>query len=155
MADRVNILTPSGKERLEDELTDLTERRRAEIAERLRQAIEDGDLSENAGYEEAKREQSFVEGRIRELRAILANAQILEGGNGHSTVSAGNVVTVAEEGGQPETYHIVGILEADPSAGRISYESPLGKALLGHAVGDRVEVRTPAGLLHFRILAIE
>jgi len=155
MADRVHVLTPEGKQQLEEELAHLTEVRRPQVAARLKAAIEDGDLTENAGYDEAKREQGFVEGRIRELQSILANAQILGDDADTDRVSVGCRVTVVEGEGAPETYHIVGVVEADPSRGRISYESPLGRALLGRSVGDRVEVQTPGGLLRFRITDIQ
>lgn len=154
MSDRVHVLTPEGKEKLEEELHHLRSVRRAEVADHLRDAIDEGDLTENAGYDEAKREQGFVEGRIRELEAILANARILECARDTDRATPGCRVTVAEDGEEPETYHIVGALEADPAAGRISYESPLGRALMGRAVGDRVEVRTPSGVLRFRVLEI-
>jgi len=154
MADKVHILTEEGIKKLKEELDLLSNVRRKEVAQRLRNAIEDGDLSENAGYDEAKREQAFVEGRIREVEAILRNARLLGHAEHNGVVTTGSTVTVVEEGCDPETYQIVGAVEADPAAGRISYESPLGRSLMGHAEGDRVEVETPSGLIRFKIVAI-
>jgi transcription elongation factor GreA len=147
MEQKPTYITSQGHERLQQELERLLREKRPEIAEHLRAAIEAGDLSENAGYEEAKREQAFVEGRIREIEGILANAQIVDDGDGRgtATVHVGSRVTIVEEGYAPETYRIVGSAEASPLDGLISNESPVGKALLGKAVGDQVEVKTPAG----------
>ena len=155
MPDRMHFLTPEGKKKLEEELEHLRTVRRPEITEHLRSAIEEGDITENAGYEETKREQAFVEGRIRDIEAILANAQVLEEGAQRDIVSLGRRVTVREEGHEPETYQIVGRAEADPWQGRISNESPLGRALLGRRVKERIEVQTPGGLARFEIIAIE
>ena len=157
MPDRMHFLTPEGKKKLEEELEHLRTVRRPEITEHLRSAIEEGDITENAGYDETKREQAFVEGRIREIEAILRGAQIIaeDGSLGVEAVSLGSRVTILEEGGiAPETYHIVGPAEADPLKGRISYESPLGQALMGRRVGDTIPVDTPGGLLYFRIQEI-
>jgi transcription elongation factor GreA len=149
-----NYLTREGYEKLKEELKYLREVKRVEIAEHIRIAKEDGDLSENAGYDAAKYEQSIVEGRILTLEAILTNAQIIKNDGETDVVTLGNRVTVQEEGYDPETYHIVGSTEADPSKGRISNESPLGQAILGKAVGDTVQVSTPGGITSFAILAI-
>ncbi|MBM3188841.1 MAG: transcription elongation factor GreA [Chloroflexi bacterium] len=153
---KTQFLTPQGKEKLERELEFLRTVRRAEIAEHLKSAVEEGDLTENAGYDEAKREQAFVEGRIREVEALLHNSRLLDV---HvvaaDSVSVGSRVTVIEHGGgSPETYHIVGSAESDPLKGRISHESPLGRALLGKQVGDTIPVHTPGGVLRFEIMAI-
>ena len=147
MEQKPSYITPEGLERLREELRRLREEKRLEVAQQLRVAIEAGDLSENAGYEEAKREQAFVEGRILEIERILANAQIVHEGDGRgtATVRVGSRVTIEEEGYAPEKYRIVGSAEAAPLEGLISNESPVGKALLGKAVGDEVEVKTPAG----------
>jgi len=150
-----NYLTREGYEKLKGELKYLREVKRLEIAEHIRIAKEDGDLSENAGYDAAKYEQSIVEGRILTVEAILNSAQIIDNDGGNDTVTVGNRVTVQEEGYEPETFHIVGSPEADPSKGRISNESPLGQALLGKAVDDTVEFSTPGGVASFTILAIE
>lgn len=158
MAERTHALTAEGREKMEKELEYLRTVRRQEVAERLKSAIDEGDLSENAGYDESKREQAFVEGRIRELEAILANAATLEAAGPSDVVVPGSAVTVVEDAGDgaedAETYHIVSAVEADPLNGRISYESPLGRALLGRKRGDRVEVLTPGGVIHFRVLEI-
>jgi len=147
MEQKPSYITPEGLQRLQEELRKLREEKRLEVAQQLRVAIEAGDLSENAGYEEAKREQAFVEGRILEIERILANAEIVNEGDGRgtATVHVGSRVTIAEDGYAPETYRIVGSAEAAPLDGLISNESPVGRALLGKAVGDEVEVKTPAG----------
>lgn len=155
MADGTHFLTPEGREKLEQELEYLRNVKRPQIAEGLKSAIDEGDLSENAGYEESKREQAFVEGRIRVLEAILGNSQVLENTGDHETVTLGAQVTIVEDGSDPEEYQIVGRTEADPLKGRISNESPLGKALIGRRVGDVVKVQTPGGAMHVKIVAIE
>jgi transcription elongation factor GreA len=149
-----HFLTPEGKERLEQELEFLLKVRRSEVAEHIRIAREDGDLSENAGYDAAKEEQAHVEGRILTLENILKNAQIIESNGGSSTVVVGSTVTVQEDGYDPETYHIVGSAEVNPQQGRISNKSPLGRALLGKSAGDSVQVNTPNGVTVFAILKI-
>jgi transcription elongation factor GreA len=158
MADRVSFLTAEGRDKLLKELEYLRTKRRFEVAQHLKSAVEGGDLSENAGYEESKREQAFVEGRIRDIEGILGHAQLLNDsahGN-HEKVDVGMRVTVVEQGGADrETYQIVGRAEADPKRGRISNESPLGKALLGCRIGDTVQVSTPGGLVHFEVITIE
>jgi transcription elongation factor GreA len=155
MAERVHFLTPEGKDKLQKELDYLRNVRRPEIAESLRSAVDEGDLSENSGYEESKREQAFVEGRIRDLQAILSSAQILVESPRRDIVCLGCRVTISEDGREPETYQIVGRTEADPTQGRISNESPLGKALLGRRSGDEVTVQSPDGALRFEVLTIE
>jgi transcription elongation factor GreA len=150
----VHFLTPEGKERLEQELEFLRMVRRPEVAEHIRLAREDGDLSENAGYDAAKEEQAHVEGRILTLENILKNAQIIENNGRSSTVVVGSTVTVQEEGYEPETFHIVGSAEVDPLKGRISNKSPLGQALLGKSAGDTVRVNAPNGVTVFTILQI-
>ena len=156
MSATANFLTPEGKCKLEKELDFLRTVKRPEIAAYLRSAIQDGDITDNAGYEEAKREQAFVEGRIRGIDATLANARVLEELDQREEVSLGARVTVREEGREsPETYRIVGPAEADPAGGRISHESPLGRAVLGRGVGNKVRVSTPGGQTCFEILAIE
>src|SRR5512139_1182703 len=123
-------LTPEGAAKLKAELAELTGPRREELAQRLRAAIQMGDLSENADYHKAKEDQGFLEGRIQEIEAILRNAVIIEKNPGSETVALGSHVTIQEEGSPPETYHLVGPTEADPRSGRISHESPIGRALL-------------------------
>ncbi len=149
-------LTAEGAERLRAELEELKGPKRQELAARLRSAIQMGDLSENADYHKAKEDQAFLEGRIQELEYLLANAIIVEKTDQNKDiVSVGDTVTIQEEGFEPETYHIVGAKEADPSQGRISNESPIGRALLDHRVGDVVEAHTPGGLIRLKILKIE
>jgi transcription elongation factor GreA len=156
MAAQTTFLTPEGLKKLEEELEYLRTVRRREVAQRLRAALEEEqDVLENAEYEDAKNEQAFVEGRILTLKEILKNVVVIEEGGPADRVGIGSRVTIAEEDGEPETYHIVGSVEADPVSGRISNQSPLGKALLGHHVGDEVIVKIPDGILSFRIIAIE
>ncbi len=149
-------LTAEGAEKLKAELEELKGPKRAALAARLRSAIQMGDLSENADYAKAKEDQAFLEGRIQELEYLLANAIIVEKTDQNKdVVSVGDTVTIQEEGFEPETYHIVGAKEADPSKGRISNESPIGRALLDHRVGDVVEAQTPGGVIRLKILKIE
>jgi transcription elongation factor GreA len=155
MAEEAIFLTLGGRRKLEEELEYLCTVRRAEIAERIRSAKEEGDIMENAAYDYAKEEQAFVEGRIQDLETTLSKAILIEGGS-TDEVGLGARVTLMERGGDtPETYQIVGSVEADPTGGRISNESPIGRALLGHGVGDEVAVSTPGGILHFQIVSIE
>jgi len=147
-------LTPDGAAKLEAELKELTGPRREELSQRLRSAIQMGDLSENADYHKAKEDQGFLEGRIQEIEAVLRTAVVVE--KKHSdVVTVGSTVTVQEESFSPETYYMVGAKEADPRNSKISNESPIGKALMEHKVGDVVEAETPGGKLKFKILKIE
>ncbi len=155
MTAQTTFLTPEGLKKLEEELEYTRTVRRREVAERLRAVLEGQDVLENAEYEDAKNEQAFVEGRILTLETILKSAEIIEKGGPSDRVGIGSHVTVSEDDGEPETYQIVGSAEADPKSGRISNESPLGKALLGYRVGDEVIVNAPDGILGFRIIAIE
>ena len=155
MTAQTTFLTPEGLKKLEDELEYLRTVRRREVAQRLRAVLDGQDVLENAEYEDAKNEQAFVEGRILTVETILKSTVLIQEGGPTDRVGIGNRVTVEEEGEEPETYHIVGFAEADPKSGRISNESPLGKALLGYRVGDEVIVNAPAGILCFRIIAIE
>jgi transcription elongation factor GreA len=148
-------LTPDGRDKLQSELDYLTSVRRVEIADAIREAKLDGDVSENAGYEEAKRQQAFLEGRIMTLEGMLKSAVLIQPDGASDNVVLGSQVTVSEEGFEPESYAIVGSAEANPGDGRISNESPLGKALMGHRVGDRVSFDTPGGPVEVEILAIE
>jgi transcription elongation factor GreA len=149
------FLTREGLKKLEEELEYLRTVRRAQVAERLHNAQEDGELIENAEYEDAKNEQAFVEGRIMTLEAMLSNAVIIRDDGPEGVVALGSKVTVKESGGKPEVYMLVGAAEANPKEGRISNESPLGRALLGRRVGDEVKVSAPAGVLSFRVVEIE
>lgn len=148
-------LTQEGLNKLKSELEELTGNRRKELAARLRSAIQMGDLSENADYHKAKEDQAFLEGRIQELEYIVRNATIIEKGAATGKAALGSMVTVSEDGSPAETFHIVGAKEADPRKGRISNESPMGKALLGRAAGDEVRVETPAGAVLFQIIKVE
>ncbi len=147
-------LTPEGAEKLRAELKELTGPRREELSQRLRSAIQMGDLSENADYHKAKEDQAFLEGRIQEIEAVLRTAVIVEK-TASDVVMIGSTVTVQEESFDPETYYMVGAKEADPRSGKISNESPIGKALMDHKVGDVVEAETPGGKIRFKILKVE
>ncbi len=153
MAD-TTLLTREGHTRLQEELDFLRTVRRREVAEHIRTAKEDGDILENAGYDAAKSEQAFLEGRIMTLEAMIQNAVLIDEDKSTDVVTLGCRVTVIEDGGGPETFQIVGSAEADPSQGRISNESPLGRAMLGHKAGEEVNIKTPAGLSRFRIVSI-
>src|SRR5215813_9875588 len=132
---QTTYLTPEGEAKLKAELAQLTGPRREELSKRLRSAIQMGDLSENADYHKAKEDQAFLEGRIQEIEAVLRTAVIIE--KKHSdVVTVGSTVTVQEADFDPETYYVVGAKEADPRNGKISNESPIGKAILDHKVGD-------------------
>ena len=151
-----NFLTPEGAKRLKAELEELTSTKRSEIAARLRDAIRMGDLSENADYIMAKEDQAFLEGRIQELQNLLRTATIVTlDGLASEVVRVGARVTVQEKGQDPETFMLVGAKEADPRAGKISNESPIGQALLGKRVGDTARAETPGGSIDFKILKIE
>jgi len=149
-----HYLTPEGESKLRAELAELTGPRREELAQRLRSAIQMGDLSENADYHKAKEDQGFLEGRIKEIEAILRSAIIIEKKQS-DVVNVGSTVTIQEDNYDPETYHLVGAKEADPRKGRISNESPFGVALMDHKVGDVVEAETPGGKIKLKILKIE
>jgi len=149
-------LTPEGQEKLKEELDNLVNVKRPALAERLRKAIAQGDLSENANYKAAKEEQSFLEGRIQEIEAILKKAEIIEENEQSDEVAVGSRVTVVEKGwNDPEVYRIVGSAEADPANGKVSHSSPIGQALLGRQVGDNIAVKAPGGTIEFRIAAIQ
>ena len=148
-------LTPEGKLKLEAELEDLKTNKRKELAERLNFAIKQGDLSENADYIAAKEDQAFLEGRIRTIENMLRHVEIIEEQTGGS-VRIGSRITVTEVGyDDRETFSLVGAAEANPMNGKISNESPLGKALLGKHIGDEVEIDAPAGKMRFKIVAID
>ncbi len=154
MVDKPVYLTPEGKQKLEEELEYLVTVRRREVAEAIRSAKEEGDLSENSAYDAAKLSQGFVEGRVQTIEAQLRNAEVIEKNNQLDKVHLGNKVTVEEVGFDEETYEIVGSAEADPLDGRISNESPIGKALMGAKVGDTVVAETPAGQAKFKVIRI-
>ncbi len=157
MNNNVVYVTEEGIEKIKEELDYLKNVRRLEISQRLEQAISHGDLTENADYDYAKQEQAFVEGRIKDLEDSLRRAEVIENDGRVDVVRIGCTVTVAEEGfeDEPESYYIVGVHEADPSNGRISNESPIGRALLGAKVGQTIDVRAPAGSIRMVVQAIE
>lgn len=154
MTQPTHYLTSEGEAKLRAELAELTGPRREELAKRLRSAIQMGDLSENADYHKAKEDQAFLEGRIQEIEALLRMATIIENTQSE-IVAVGSKVTIQEENFDPETFYLVGASEADPRNGKISNESPFGKALLNHKVGDVVEAQTPGGKVKLKILKIE
>lgn len=154
MDERPVLLTKEGLRQLEEELDRLVRVRRHEVADRIRQAREFGDIAENAEYTEAKNEQGLVEGRIATLEAMIRNAVVIEEEPREAgVVAVGALVRVESEEGE-ETYTIVGAAEADPLQGRISNESPLGRALLGHRAGDQVQWSSPNGVSHVTIVSV-
>ena len=149
-------LTSEGVEKLRQELDHLIKVKRPALADRLHKAIQQGDLSENADYIAAKEEQGFLEGRIQQVQVMLRNAVIIAEDTSSDQVVLGSTVTVVEDGfDESETFRIVGPAEADPTNGRVSDESPLGRSLLGHGVGDTITIKAPVGQIAFRIVAIE
>ncbi len=153
-----SFLTPSGYQKLQDELEQLRTVKRQEVAARLREAMEDGGdmgVDLDAEYEAAKNEQAFVEGRIQELETLLANARVIENSGKREVVDVGATVTIKEGRSQPEVYTVVGRAEANPREGRISNESPLGQAILDHRAGDKVDVEAPGGSFTVKIVKVE
>ncbi len=151
-----HYLTNDGLQRLQAELNYLKTTARDQLAKRLRTAIQQGDLSENADYIAAKEEQGFLEGRIMELEQIIRNVVIIdENQRNRDVVDIGASVTIQEGNFPVETYQLVGPQEADPANGRISHESPIGKAMIGKRSGDEFLVSTPNGTVHFKIIKIE
>ena len=152
-------LTPDGLKRLEAELDHLKTVRRMEVAQRLHEALAEGEIEENPEFDDAKNEQAFVEGRILQIETVLSNAVLIESNNGKGAdkdVRLGSKITVTEVGSHDkEHYILVGSAEADPGKGRISNESPMGKALLGKKVNDIVQVASPVGLVKFKIAKVE
>ena len=157
MSESPVYLTQVGLDALQEELDYLVGERRQQIAQQIAEAKAEGDLRENAGYDEAKNAQAFVEGRIRELKVKIHNAQIIdETQTPDDQVALGRSVVVRENGyDDEEIYTIVGSTETDPSNGRISNESPIGKALIGRSAGDVVRVEAPAGEIEFQIVRVE
>src|SRR5260370_38671978 len=156
MHDKVVYLTPEGKQRFTEELRELLTVRRHEVEEQIRRAKEFSDTVDNGEYDEAKTEQSFVEGRILELERLLASAKLIEQPpNGtRDFVRMGTHIKVVDNEGEEETYYLVGSSETDPRKGLISNESPIGRALMGKRVGDEVTVVAPAGSFNLKILEI-
>ena len=147
------LLTPEGLAKLNEELKVLIEVKRKEVLERIREAAAHGDLSENADYAQAREEQSFIEGRIQEIEEMVKNAEIITTNSHHTMVSIGATVVV-KVSGKERKYTIVGSNEANPTEGKISNESLVGKALLGKRVGDKVTVTSPAGETVYEIISI-
>lgn len=155
MAEKPIFLTPEGRAKLEEELNHLKTTKRAQVAEAIHSAKEEGDIMENSAYDEAKNEQAFVEGRIMTIEQMLKNAVMINETRASDIVGVGTYVTVVERGHRDdEMYQIVGSAEADPTRGRISNESPVGRALLGKRVGDEVQVKIPDGVRHLKIVEI-
>ena len=154
MASDVHI-TPEGLEKVREEHDQLVTNQRPYIAAKIKAARELGDLSENFEYHAAKNEQGFIEARINELEAIINNHVLIEKKKSTGVVDMGSTVHFQEDGEAEETYRIVGPAEADPKAGRVSYESALGKALIGHRAGEEVEIVTPNGRYSVRIVGVE
>lgn len=154
--DEAVILTREGLENLKEELVNLKTVRRKEVAERLKQAIDFGDLSENSEYDDAKNEQAFIEGRIQTLEATIHKAKVIEDENISSgVINIGSYVTVRDvEFDDVEEYRIVGTSEADPMQNKISNESPLGAALLGKHQGQTIKVEAPVGILEYEVISV-
>jgi transcription elongation factor GreA len=150
-----SFLTRQGYQKLQEELEYLRTIKRQEVANRLHEAMEGGELIEDAEYEAAKNEQAFVEGRIQELEMLLANARVIEDTGKKEVVQVAARVTIQEDDTDPEIYTIVGPAEANPREGRISNESPLGRALMDHRAGDTVRVDAPGGAFTVRIVKVE
>ncbi len=147
------VLTPAGLDKIKQELDELKKRRK-EIIARIQTAKEFGDLSENAEYDDARNEQSFVEGRIQELDEMIKHAKIVEKtAKAGDKINVGSTVTVQVEGDE-EVYEIVGANESDPASGKVSIESPIGTALVGASKGDTVVVQTPAGKFDYKIVNV-
>jgi transcription elongation factor GreA len=153
MNDKPVPLTAEGRAQIEAEYAHLVNVRRAEVAEQIGSAADDGDLSENAAYDHAKDEQALMEGRIATLEHFLRHAVLIESPS-NGVVQLGSRVTIHQEGGQ-DTYTILGPLEASPGKGRISNESPMGRALMNHKAGDTVDVHAPSGVRKVQIISIE
>lgn len=157
--DDQTLVTKEGLKKLQDELTELKTVRRKELAERLKEAISYGDLSENSEYQEAKNEQAFLEGRILELEQMIKNSKIIaekKADTKSKEIQIGTTISVRNktEDTDPVDYTIVGSTEANPLEHKISNESPVGRALLGHQKGDVVDVHTPAGNYKYEILKV-
>ncbi len=146
------LMTSEGLEKLKTELRELTEVRRPDVVTRIKEAKALGDLSENAEYQSAKEEQSFIEGRVEELEQMIKHAKVV-GAEHKGTVGIGSKITVEIEGEKDE-FEIVGPTESDPTKGRISIDSPVGQAVLSRKVGDKVNVQTPDGSVQYKIVTV-
>ena len=152
-ADKPVYVSAEGLKKLEGELEELRTAKRAEVAERIHNAMEFGDFSENSELEQAKNDQAFLEGRIQSLEQMLKRAIVIEQNGHHDQVELGSKVTVETDGDQTE-YVIVGSAEAAPAEGRISSESPVGQALMGHHEGETVKLSVPAGAVEMKIVGV-
>jgi len=146
------LLTPEGLERLKQEL-EAVRKRRQEAAERMRDAFQPGDIEDNPEYEQAKEEVAQLDNRIYELEEMIGRAQLIQERHG-SVAEPGSTIQIEDNAGVVETYHLVGAVESDPSSGRISIESPVGRALVGKRKGDKVTVSVPSGTLHFTVKSV-
>jgi len=156
MDEKETLLTPEGLRKLEEELEHLKTVKRKEVAERIKQAKEFGDITENSEYEDAKNDQAFTEGRILMLEGMLRSAKVIDNHDVRSdVVTVGSTVRLADELGEDLTYTIVGSAEADPLRDKISNESPVGRAVLGRRKGETVTVDAPAGKLRYTIKGIK
>ena len=151
---KIQYITQQGLDDLEKELEKLKDNKIPEIAKRIDEAKQQGDLSENAEYDQAREDMLWAQGRLLELQNILENAQVMENLANKDVVSIGSTVKIKDSKGNEKDYTIVGPQEADPLSGRVSNESPLGKAFLGLKQGEKVEVKTPAGVQEYKILQI-
>jgi transcription elongation factor GreA len=156
MMDKV-YLTQEGYDKMAAELEDMLKRQRVEMAERLRFAIQQGDLSENADYHKAKEDQAFLEGKIKDYTDKIGRAEIIEKkkSKGGGIVEIGSMVTIKQDDYPEEEYHLVGAAEANPREGKISNESPIGKAILGYKAGDEVVAETPGGEMKLKIIKVD
>lgn len=153
MNNKPAYISRDGLEKLRQELDELVNVRRAEVASRISEAKEHGDITENAEYEDAKNEQAFIEGRIQTLSALIKNAVLIDETTSTTHVQIGSTVELEGDNGK-ESYTIVGSAEASPGQGRISNESPVGRALLGKKKGDKVTISVPAGDMHYKVVSI-
>ncbi len=148
-------ITPEGLEAVRRELHELTTVKRPAIVAKIKAAREFGDLSENFEYHAAKNDQGMMEARVKELESIIKNHVLIQQTKSSGVVAMGSTVRFQEDGEGEEKYRIVGPAEADPKAGRVSYESALGKALIGHRTGEEVEIKTPNGSYRVRIVGVD
>ena len=151
--DKPQYVSAEGLKKLQAELDDLRTSKRDEVAKRIHAAMEFGDYSENSELEQAKNDQAFLEGRIMTLEQMIKNAQLIDEKSKHDIVEVGSHITV-EADGRKEQYLIVGSAEASPAEGKISNESPVGRALQGHKAGETVKMSVPSGMIEMKILAI-
>jgi len=156
MSQDVTYLTPEGKVELEQKLERLIHVDRPALAQRLKEAVADGDLKENANYHDTREKMSLMDGEIQRLESILRTAQVIENDGSTDEVRIGSKVTIREDGfDEDETYTIVGQAEANPKEGKISQKSPIGAALINRRKGDKVKVETPSGVIKVKIVKIE